>query len=237
MSGEHAEYFLCPGRQPVSMPYKVMLFQLYCSKYLTPGGGTFPVEMALCQTAIPQRPPLSLLWFFLFSFNSFRMRVLADYLILNKYLRNEWLNKWVKGCWLYLRLLLGSLLQRHPHPTPSALWDAELCNLQGSLPPVFWAAFAKKRPRGKLEGWKWCSAGLGEGDATVPVCCYSRQHVSMAPLWPFPQQHRLVLVFSLILLSQNQSHLPLEGPPTRAHTHKRTCHSCEVHPHTLEVWI
>ena len=169
MSGEHAEYFLCPGSQPVSMPYKVMLFQLYCSKYLTPGGGTFPVEMALCQTAIPQRPPLSLLWLFLFSFNSFRTGVLADYLILNKYLRNEWLNERVKGCWLYLRLLLGSLLQRLPHSTPSTLWDPELCKLRGSLPPVFWAASAKKRPRGKLEGWKRCSAGLGEGDAIVPV--------------------------------------------------------------------
>lgn len=139
---------------------------------------------------------------------------------------------------VHLRLMLGSLLQRAPPPTPSMLWDAELCKLWGSLSPGFWAASAKKRARGKLEGWKWCSAA---GGGRCPGSCCAAIPVSMSA-WPrqspFPSSvHRLALVFSLILLSQNQPHLPLEGPTTRAHTHRRTCHSCAVHPHTLEVWI
>lgn len=68
---ESTQNILSAGRQPVSMPYRAMLFQLYCSVQWISGGGDFPVETVLCQIAIPsltypQRPLLSLLDFFFF---------------------------------------------------------------------------------------------------------------------------------------------------------------------------
>ena len=80
---ESTQNILSPGRQPVSMPYRAMLFQLYCSVQWIPGGGDFPMETVLCQIAIPslmypQRPLLSLLDFFLFSFSSLRTGALSS---------------------------------------------------------------------------------------------------------------------------------------------------------------
>ena len=122
-------------------------------------------------------------------------------------------------------LMLGSLLQRAPPPTPS-------CHLaSGQLLP-------RREPEGN---WKAGSGAQQAGGGRCPSSCFAAIPISMSA-WPrhspFPSiVCRLALVFSLILLSENQPHLPLEGPATCAHTHKRTCHSCAAHPHTLEVWI
>lgn len=187
----------------------------------------------------PRRPLPSLLQFFLLSCNSFRVGVLAEYLILNKYLRNELLNESARGADCtpptVARFFAPEGAPTRPLLRPGTLSSANCeapCHLaSGQLLP-------RRDPEGN---WKAGSGAQQAGGGRRHSSCFAAIPVSMSA-WPrhslFPSSvRRLALVFNLILLSQNQPHLPLEGPATHAHTHKRTCHRCVVHPHTLEVWI
>lgn len=140
---------------------------LYCSKHPTPGGNDFPMEGDLYLIVIPNliwapRPLLGLLHFFLFSFSFLRTSApkpcLAEYLILNRHLVNEYMGA------EYLPL---TVLWSKPTLLHFCLWKLSPANAMAPCQLASMVASAGKRFYEGLEGWKW---GLvGQGDFIGPV--------------------------------------------------------------------
>ena len=87
-------------------------------------------------------------------------------------------------------------------------------------------SFCQEESQREIGGLEVVLSSCGREMPWFLLCCHSRQHVSMAPQSPFPSSvHRLALVFSLILLSQNQPQPHLALPESASSPLRRTRHT------------